>query len=93
MSIWLVLHSRSGIHTGHTADSHRDLLLLSLSVAIVGTLVGAVRYLGRNADGAYRLGYRVGWDEGRAAERLVRGDGPGSAIVLPLRPRKIDMRV
>lgn len=57
-------------------------LLVALSASAAATVIAALALMARPPQSAYELGYRVGWDEGRAAERKL---GRRPATVSPIR--------
>lgn len=56
---------------------------LVLAAAAVLSVIAGIGYAVQGYDGAYRMGYRIGWDEGRAAERLVARSG--GVVPFPVR--------
>jgi hypothetical protein len=62
------------------------LFIVVVAVAVCTVIVAAVFAVARPPSEAYRLGYRVGWDEGRTAERSLRGVRPDRRVV-PIRAR------
>lgn len=73
-----------------TPHSHRWILITVAAASVTSILAGVSWLLTQGAQGAYQLGYRVGWDEGRSCERIMRTiveDVDSNVTELPPRSR------
>lgn len=67
---------------------HWRLYMAAACLAVVGTIGIMLCFLYVNPQRAYRLGYDVGWSDGRRAERLAHVDG----AVVELPRQRVDLR-